>query len=210
MTNVTARVAARSREGASPMYPLLLSCRMLSYPPSSKGLSFDHVVGTDAQRFADAYPHLFSVSGEDPKYLSAIAPKPTLRELAHELYDDAKENGYLRPMSDFELLASVLAWGEVRGKYGPNYWTRQISVVHLFSSGIDWSKFHGVGDEHWSVWGGIFAEDTLETKLAVTLYTRCSCTAFRHGFLSFGLKLPSLAVVFSVLDAGVLEKLFDR
>jgi hypothetical protein len=161
-----------------------------------------------AQRFVDASPTVFAITrtpGEvhmifDAKY------KPSLRRLAIELVNDATEQGSAeRPYSDYELLATVIALGDVLGSYGSSYWSQTNDIVHLLACGIDWSKFRDVSDDTWSVWAGTFAEPDNTPVIGTALHCRCGDV---YG-LQFGLQPPSLTQLFRALGDGGLQKIYE-
>lgn len=198
------------------MYPLMLVYRLRHYSPSTRGVYLGYAAHEDrhslkrrtlAQRFVDAAPELFSIVTTDRELDLAVAPgdKLSLAELAGELMRDAERAGVKRPVSDYELLASVIALGDVNGSYGSSYWSNETEVLHLLACGIEWDSYLGVDHISWREWGGTFAEDTYETKLGTTL--KCRCDEWVQE--TFGLEPPSIAQLLSALGAGALGKVFN-
>lgn len=193
--------------------PLALAYRLRTSKPDAYGMFLGHdVTGghmkevplADGRRLAKARPDLFQVISEgrhkETHLVIADGPKPSLAELVEEL----ERSGANRSTAQLELVAAVLARGDMPGTYGNTYWSDEDAALHLFSCGPKWDRFGGVTSERWSEWHGTFAEDTDEDRLEVSFDCRCG----EEFQVRFGLEPPSLAQLFVSLEAGVIEKLF--
>ena len=210
-------------------YPLMLLYRLMKYSPSLDGifLGYGKLDDTEdqflvrrvklASRFVVARSDLFQMVSigraltEHHLVFDSTSSKPTLADLAAELRSDHAKwppPMMLRPYSDYELLAAVIALGDVSGTYGSSYWGSEQDVLHLLACGVNWELFRGVGEMSWTEWGGSFGEDMSSTKFGASVHCRCETETWSPS-LDFGLEPPSIASLLSALGEGALEKIFS-
>lgn len=127
---------------------------------------------------------------------------PSMRAVAEDLRLDYPRDD--RPLSTFEMLATVLMVGDPWGAYGSYYSSDEYDQLHLMVCGIDWDKFTGVHMSSWSEWGGTFGEDEYSNRLTAEVECRCGSVDMK-----FGMEPPSVADLFVHMSADTIEKLYN-
>jgi hypothetical protein len=134
------------------------------------------------------------------------ASRPTLVEMSVALRLDAEAAGRKAAASDYDLLAAVIARGEIESYYGHTFWGSDSETFHLLICGINWERFRGVHDSRWSQFDGTFSEHDRE-KSVLEAATVCNCSD--EVRVNFGMEPPSLASLYAAMGAGALERLFE-
>jgi hypothetical protein len=165
----------------------------------------------------DSY-RLNKISGHFVLQYVVSGDLPSLKDMAAELlidskvfYKEIKDVGTATSTrhnraSDFELLAAVIARGEVHGRYGITYWGDECDTLHVLTCGFDWSSYRGVHESNWNNFTDTFDETGSNVK-RLTASMRCRCD--EHVEVWFGIEPPSLASLFAALSSGTLERLFE-
>ena len=194
------------------MYPKMVQYRMSVYPGINRPID---VCSSDvglAKRLVKETGSVFNlVRTRGNFYELSLFPdlvRPDLDMLAIELRTDQQlKVADCKPLSDSELLAAVLARGDVRGFWGDSYWggDDKENVFHLLMCGIDWSHYCGVHDSCWQSFAGTFAERPDEKTMIATML---KCVCGNVSYAEFGLEPPSTASLLAALSMGSLERLF--
>jgi hypothetical protein len=213
------------------MYPLMTLYRMrrnyrpgihLGYKGMNEAYKAYLELQAAGQRLAEHSPELFQIvfEGRHGNEISLTCDEqialPGLPELAAELHADALAHDAGRSLAQMELLATVMAKGDVYSYYGNSFdFTR--GALHLFVCGIDWSLYKDVTAQRWSNFAGTFTEHQDESDVMEAQVTcRCEEAADEHelrwgdGGIKFGMSLPSIATVIVKLDSGVLFEIMDE
>lgn len=196
------------------MYESILRYRLSRYPGAGRDFDLPGGSQDSVDHLLKFYPGVYSHALHKtnvPRYGGRLRlllgnPIPSLTDMAQELFADVESFGKksLR-MSDMELLASVLARGEVNGSYGRTYWGNDADTFHLLTCNIDWNSYYGVRDESWSEFVSTFDDDRRVRMISASL--RCCC--IEQAEIQVGLEPPSIATLLAALGSGSLERLFE-
>lgn len=192
------------------MYARMLHYRIVShYPTKARGYEIWRDSTDDSSAFLAEHPNRFVVTKNGHYSVLEVTknyPTPTLADLAHELMvDESRYSGSSdRKLSDYELLATVMAKGKTYSFYG-SLINLDDDMIHLFRCGIRWERYSGVTDERWCQFTDTFNEPDYDTVLEAELTCRCD----EELTVRFGLEPPSLSRLFVMLSAAALEELWD-
>lgn len=132
--------------------------------------------------------------------------RPDLHSLSLELRFDAVAEGRdPKRCKDTDLIATVMAKGDIWDNYGPTYWGDEHNTLHLLVCGIDWSRFTGVYSATWSTFEDTYSPDCKTDVLSVDVTCRCD----EAVNVRFGVQPPSLAQMFIAMSSNALEEVFD-
>lgn len=159
----------------------------------------------DGEQLVETYPELFRIDrrrGWSPALVPLTEERPRLRDLRDELWSDG---GSASGVAQLELVAAVMAKGDVYSYYGNHAAFDSPDVLHVIACGINWVKFAGVTSERWTNFDGTenpgSDEDVLEAEV------ECSCR--QEIGVKFGLEPPSLTRLFLHLSQEQLDKILE-
>jgi hypothetical protein len=196
------------------MFELIFRFRISLYPGVGRDFDLPQSSMGDVQRLLKYYSGFYDFTptrsgnhqfGGHLQLKSGIA-RPTLAQMSDALRTDAEDAGRSAADSTYDLLAAVLARGEIESYYGGSFWGQDNETFHLLMCGINWDRFRGVHDTEWSLFDGTFSENDRRKSV---LGSRVVCACSEEVEVSFGMEPPSLASLYAALGANALERLFE-